>query len=131
MLDSKSKTIIKEQPCPQATTEENCRLFLSYLTPEARGNIYRCATRQDRLYRDELIEGLGQEGYEAMQQEFPGADGDDSGHDLTELQRQAKKLADSLDKWALLLGGYHAMDLRRAIVILRQVASGELVESAP
>lgn len=54
-----------------ATTEENCRLFLSYLTPEERGNIYKGVTAQDRVYRDELIASLGHAGYVAIQQEFP------------------------------------------------------------
>lgn len=55
-----------------ATSEENCRLFLSYLTPEERANIYSGATAQDRIYRDELIASLGYAGYVAIQQEFPG-----------------------------------------------------------
>lgn len=55
-----------------ATTEENCRLFLSYLTPEERSNIYKGVTAQDRAYRDELIASLGYAGYVAIQQEFPG-----------------------------------------------------------
>ncbi len=55
-----------------ATTEENCRLFLSYLTPEERGNIYKGTTEQDRVYRDELIASLGYAGYVAIQEEFPG-----------------------------------------------------------
>ena len=55
-----------------ATTEENCRLFLSYLTPEERANIYKGVTQQDRVYRDELIASLGYAGYVAIQQEFPG-----------------------------------------------------------
>ena len=55
-----------------ATTEENCRLFLSYLTPEERGNIYKGVTAQDRAYRDELIASLGHAGYVSIQQEFPG-----------------------------------------------------------
>ena len=114
---------------PIGTTEENCRLFLSYLTPEARGNIYKGATRQDMLYRDELIASLGDAGYAAIQQEFPG--GEEIERTLTELQKQAKRIADSLDKWAMLLVGCYALDLRRAIVILRQVEIGELVENTP
>ncbi|HWR22282.1 MAG TPA: peptidoglycan-binding domain-containing protein [Feifaniaceae bacterium] len=55
-----------------ATSEENCRLFLSYLTPEERGNIYKGVTEKDRAYRDELIASLGRAGYVAIQQEFPG-----------------------------------------------------------
>ncbi len=55
-----------------ATTEQNCRLFLSYLTPEERGNIYKGVTEQDRVYRDELIASLGYAGYVAIQEEFPG-----------------------------------------------------------
>lgn len=55
-----------------ATSEENCRLFLSYLTPEERANIYNGVTGQDRIYRDELIASLGHAGYVAIQQEFPG-----------------------------------------------------------
>ena len=60
----------KEDAIP--TTEENCRLFLSYLTPEERGNIYKGATEQDRVYRDELIASLGYAGYVAIQEDFPG-----------------------------------------------------------
>jgi len=57
----------------KATTEENCRKFLSLLTPQQRKNIYDGATEQDRVYRSELIASLGRSGYVAIQQEYPGS----------------------------------------------------------
>ena len=75
---------------PIATTEENCRLFLSYLSPEERKNIYNGITEQDRVYRAELIASLGEIGYSGIMQQFPGAGYE---RNMTDLQRYAGQLA--------------------------------------
>lgn len=55
------------------TTPENCMRFLAGLTGAQRGNIYKGATAQDRVYRDELIASLGEAGYLQVQTIYPGA----------------------------------------------------------
>ena len=57
----------------RSTTPENCMLFLAGLTGAQRGNIYRGATAQDRVYRDELIASLGEAGYLQVQAIYPDA----------------------------------------------------------
>jgi len=57
----------------RVTSEENCELFLSLLTPQERGLIYNPQTDADRQYQQELIDSLGALGYMQMQQKYPAA----------------------------------------------------------
>lgn len=46
-----------------ATSPENCELFLSFLTPAERKEVYEATTPEGKRYRDELLASVGFQGY--------------------------------------------------------------------
>jgi len=54
-----------------ATSPENCDLFLAFLTPEERKEVYEAATPQGKRYRDELLASVGFQGYLKLRGKYP------------------------------------------------------------
>lgn len=55
----------------RTASEETVKTFLSMLSPEERAAIYSGSTEMGQIYREEIMESLGADGYLAMQGQYP------------------------------------------------------------